>query len=185
MLSITLVERDVRSDDKISHGLRALDEADAAPGVPGCVASGHQETMIAAANSKRLPSVLYTRTRTTRNASLTYGASDVDVARDAARLADKILKGAKAGDLPGRPKVTEESRPDSGCRSGFNLGLIALVRPIETDPLALRLHAPYLIGCTILVASAPLWARARTGSGRVPGAAVSIVSRAQRLDDVE
>jgi cation:H+ antiporter len=41
----------------------------------------------------------------------------------------------------------------------FNLGVIALVRPITTDPLVLRLHAPYLIGCTIVVASTLLWAR--------------------------
>jgi len=42
----------------------------------------------------------------------------------------------------------------------FNLGVIALVRPIAADPLVLRLHAPYLIGCTIVVAVALLWARA-------------------------
>ena len=42
----------------------------------------------------------------------------------------------------------------------FNLGVVALVRPITADPLVLRLHAPYLIGCTIVVASALLWARA-------------------------
>jgi putative ABC transport system substrate-binding protein len=56
--------------------------------------------MIAAANAKRLPSVFYTRTKSTRDALLTYGASDVEVAREAARVVDKILKGANAGDLP-------------------------------------------------------------------------------------
>jgi cation:H+ antiporter len=41
----------------------------------------------------------------------------------------------------------------------FNLGVIALVRPLAADPLVLRLHAPYLIACTVLVASALLKAR--------------------------
>ncbi|MGH7305469.1 MAG: ABC transporter substrate-binding protein [Candidatus Rokuibacteriota bacterium] len=100
VLGITLVERKVRSAEEISRGLKGLDEADALLGIPGGVTSGHHETMIAAANSKRLPSAFYTRTRSTRNALLTYGASDADVARDAARMIDKILKGANAGDLP-------------------------------------------------------------------------------------
>jgi putative ABC transport system substrate-binding protein len=56
--------------------------------------------MIRAANSKRLPSVFQTRTQSTRDALLTYGASDIDLARQAARVLDKILKGANAGDLP-------------------------------------------------------------------------------------
>jgi Ca2+/Na+ antiporter len=33
----------------------------------------------------------------------------------------------------------------------FNLGVIALVRPLEADPLVLRFHAPYLVGCVLLV----------------------------------
>lgn len=45
-----------------------------------------------------------------------------------------------------------------------NLGAIALVRPLSADPLVLRLHAPYLMGCTLLVASGLLWAR-RLGRG--------------------
>jgi cation:H+ antiporter len=49
----------------------------------------------------------------------------------------------------------------------FNLGVIALVRPITVDPLVLRLHAPYLIGCIVVVALALLWARTL---GRVMGA---------------
>lgn len=99
-LGITLVEREVRNAEEITRGLKGLDEADALLGIPGGVPSGHYETMIGAANSKRLPSIFHTRTRSTRDALLTYGASDVDVARQAARVLDKILKGANAGDLP-------------------------------------------------------------------------------------
>jgi putative tryptophan/tyrosine transport system substrate-binding protein len=99
-LGITLVEREVRNAEEITRGLKGLAETDALLGIPGGVTSGHHETMIAAANAKRLPSVFYTRTQSTRDALLTYGASDIDVARQAARLLDKILKGANAGELP-------------------------------------------------------------------------------------
>lgn len=99
-LGITLVEREVRTADDVTSGLKGLNEADALLGIPGGVTSSHHETMIGVANSKRLPSIFYTRTRSTRDALLTYGASDVDVARQAARVLDKILKGANAGDIP-------------------------------------------------------------------------------------
>jgi putative ABC transport system substrate-binding protein len=99
-LGITLVEREVRNAEEITLGLKGLDEADALLGIPGGVTSGYHVTMIGAANSKRLPSIFHTRMRSTRDALLTYGASDVEVARQSARALDKILKGANAGDLP-------------------------------------------------------------------------------------
>ena len=46
----------------------------------------------------------------------------------------------------------------------FNLGIIALLRPLAADPLVLRFHAPFLIGCVVLVACALLSAR-RLGRG--------------------
>lgn len=36
----------------------------------------------------------------------------------------------------------------------FNLGVLAIVRPLIADPLVLRLHAPYLVACTLLVVGA-------------------------------
>jgi len=33
----------------------------------------------------------------------------------------------------------------------FNLGVLAMIRPLTADPLVLRLHAPYLVACTLLV----------------------------------
>lgn len=46
----------------------------------------------------------------------------------------------------------------------FNLGVIALVRPLEADPLILRFHVPYLGACAVVVAGALLVAR-RLGRG--------------------
>jgi cation:H+ antiporter len=46
----------------------------------------------------------------------------------------------------------------------LNLGVISLVRPLAAEPLVLLFHAPYLIGCTILVAVALLSAK-RLGRG--------------------
>jgi cation:H+ antiporter len=47
---------------------------------------------------------------------------------------------------------------------GLNLGLIALARPVTADPLVLRLHAPYLAGCVLIVAVALLRSQ-RVGRG--------------------
>ena len=49
----------------------------------------------------------------------------------------------------------------------LNLGVIALIRPLTADPFVLRFHAPYLVGCTVLVAVALLWAKRL---GRIMGA---------------
>jgi cation:H+ antiporter len=38
----------------------------------------------------------------------------------------------------------------------FNLGVLAMIRPLIADPLVLRLHAPDLVACTLLVAGALL-----------------------------
>jgi len=38
----------------------------------------------------------------------------------------------------------------------FNLGVLAVIRPLIADPLVLRLHAPYLVACALLVAGALL-----------------------------
>jgi putative ABC transport system substrate-binding protein len=99
-LGLTLVEREVRHAEDVTRALKGLDGADALLGIPGGVTSAHYQAIIRAANAHRLPTIFHARTRATRDALLTYGASDVDVARQAARMLDKILKGAKAGDLP-------------------------------------------------------------------------------------
>jgi putative ABC transport system substrate-binding protein len=68
--------------------------------IPGGAAFAAAADVIRAATSRRLPMVAASRREATLGALATYGASDVDAARDAARLVDKILRGARAGDLP-------------------------------------------------------------------------------------
>jgi putative ABC transport system substrate-binding protein len=99
-LGLTLLERDVRSVEDIERGLRALAEADALLGIPGGITSAHYAAMIREATAHRRPAFFHARSQDTNDALLTYGADDVEIARQAARLVDKVLKGANAGDLP-------------------------------------------------------------------------------------
>jgi putative ABC transport system substrate-binding protein len=48
----------------------------------------------------RVPAIFHARIGSTIGALASYGASDAPIAHEAARLVDKILKGAKAADLP-------------------------------------------------------------------------------------
>jgi len=99
-LKIALVERPARSRDEILRGLDALPQVDALLVIPGGLPAGHAEEIIRAAHARRVPTMLHARTTSTREAFASYGTSDVNVARQAARLVDKILKGSRAGDLP-------------------------------------------------------------------------------------
>jgi len=38
----------------------------------------------------------------------------------------------------------------------FNLGVLALIRPLVADPLVLQFYAPYLVACTLLIAGSLL-----------------------------
>jgi putative tryptophan/tyrosine transport system substrate-binding protein len=99
-LEITVLEREARSQEEIRQGLAALDEVDALLGIPGGLTSGFYEEMIRAAHVKRRPTMFHVRTQTTTEALATYGTSDISMAHQAARLVEKILAGAQAGDLP-------------------------------------------------------------------------------------
>jgi len=98
-LGFTLIEVQVRNRQDIGEGMKQLDQADALLGIPGGVTSAHYPSMIQAANAKRRPTVLFTHSSSTQEALLSYGASDVEVARQAARALVKVLQGANAGDL--------------------------------------------------------------------------------------
>ena len=99
-LGLTLVEREARNLDEFRRGMKAMDEADAYLSIPGGFPTGFYDEITRVANAKRLPAIFHARMDSTANALASYGASDVQVAHEAARLIDKILKGTKAGELP-------------------------------------------------------------------------------------
>jgi putative ABC transport system substrate-binding protein len=99
-LGLTLLERATQSAADISRGVDLMGATDAILAIPGGVTSAHYPTIIRAAHAKRLPTFFHSRTGGGAEALASYGASDVNVARETARIVDKILKGEKAGDLP-------------------------------------------------------------------------------------
>ena len=99
-LGLTLVERDVRGREELLRALEALDDADGFLSIPGGFPTGSHSDITRAANARRRPAIFHARMDGTTDALASYGASDTQVAHDAARLVDKIIKGAKAGELP-------------------------------------------------------------------------------------
>lgn len=99
-LGLILVEREARSREELLRGLQSIDEADAYLSVPGGFPTGFHDEVTRVANIKHLPTIFHTRTASTADALASYGANDAQVAHDAARIVDKIAKGAQAGNLP-------------------------------------------------------------------------------------
>ena len=132
-LRIALVEREVRTDEDVVRAMTELDEVDGLLAVPGGVTSSHYAAMIRAANVKRRATVFPAGSDSTRDALLAYGASDSDAAREAARLVDKVLHGANAGDLPvERPtKITLIVNLRTGKTLGLTIPASVLARADE------------------------------------------------------
>ena len=99
-LGLTLVEREAHGLNEFRRGIKALDEADAYLSIPGGFPTGYYDEITRLSNAKRVPAIFHARIGGTADALASYGASDAQVAHDAARLVDKIAKGANAGELP-------------------------------------------------------------------------------------
>jgi len=99
-LGLTLIEREARGPEELLRALETLDDTDAYLSIPGGFPTGSYGKITRAANAKRRPAIFHARMVGTADALASYGASDTQVAHDAARLVDKIIKGAKAGELP-------------------------------------------------------------------------------------
>jgi putative tryptophan/tyrosine transport system substrate-binding protein len=99
-LGLTLVEREAHSRDDMVQGIEALAEVEAFLAIPGGLPTRHYAEIIRAANAKRVPTMFHARTGSTMEALVSYGASEVEMARQLARHVAKILLGVHAGDLP-------------------------------------------------------------------------------------
>jgi putative tryptophan/tyrosine transport system substrate-binding protein len=99
-IGVSLIEREARSREELLRALKAVEESDAYLSIPGGFPSGSYNEITRLINSKRLPTIFHTRMSDTMDALISYGASDKQVAYDSARLVDKIIKGANAGELP-------------------------------------------------------------------------------------
>jgi putative ABC transport system substrate-binding protein len=99
-LGVSLIEREVISPNDVARGLEALGTAQALLNIPGGAPSGAYSDIIRVATERGVPTVFHGRTESTEGALASYGASDITVARQAARLVAKILRGERAGDLP-------------------------------------------------------------------------------------
>jgi putative ABC transport system substrate-binding protein len=99
-LGLTLVEREAHGRDELLRALEMLDQTDAYLSIPGGFPTGSSGDITRASNAKRRPAIFHTLTGSATEVLASYGASDTQVAQDAARLVDKIIKGANAGELP-------------------------------------------------------------------------------------
>jgi putative tryptophan/tyrosine transport system substrate-binding protein len=99
-LAITLIERETRDATDVARLLGAPGEIDAVLAIPGGATSALDLDVIKVANARRIPTFFHARSAGTSDALASYGANDLDVAREAARIIDKVLKGEKAGNLP-------------------------------------------------------------------------------------
>lgn len=99
-LGLTLTEHETRSNADVFRGIESMGAADAVLAIPGGITSAHYPAIIRVANEKRLPTFFHSRAAAAADALASYGASDVNIAREAARLIDKIIKGEQAGELP-------------------------------------------------------------------------------------
>ncbi len=101
-LGVKILPVDARTPDEIEHGFAAMkrERADAViilgdPFFPG---QRRQITELVARN--RLPSMFYFREDVEAGGLMSYGQNITDFYRHAATYVDKILKGAKPGELP-------------------------------------------------------------------------------------
>jgi putative tryptophan/tyrosine transport system substrate-binding protein len=108
-LGLTLVERPVRSQEEAGAVISGLRKGDVdgifAPRVLSLNIPGF---IVSTAVKGAIPTMFQARFFAEQGGLASYGATDSDLGRQAARLVDRILKGAKPADLPVEQPTTFE-----------------------------------------------------------------------------
>lgn len=99
-LGMQLVEIDVESLSRSASAAVRADKLDGLVLIPGGAISTVIESAVKLAAAQRIVSVAWTRNEATRETILSYGVTDTEVARNAARLVVRVLNGQPAGDMP-------------------------------------------------------------------------------------
>jgi len=101
-LKVEVLERPVASVEELRAGLRALrpGEADAFFFVSDAMVNSQQELIIDIARAKSLPIMIPNEGSVAKGALASYGESYYALGRLSAKLVQRVLLGAKPGDLP-------------------------------------------------------------------------------------
>ena len=102
MFGVQIQYLEVQSPNEIepAFGAARRERADAVLVLTSVVTNSNRRHIVEVAAKNRLPAIYYTAEWVEAGGLLTYGASFPDLFRRAATYVDKILKGAKPGDLP-------------------------------------------------------------------------------------
>jgi putative ABC transport system substrate-binding protein len=100
-LTVALIPAPVHSDAEIETAIIAIGRE---PGgglvIPGGFTAVHYALIVSAAVRNNVPAVYPNSTQAREGGLLSYGVDRVDLFRRAATYVDRILRGAKPGDLP-------------------------------------------------------------------------------------
>jgi putative ABC transport system substrate-binding protein len=101
-LAVELIVVEVRDDPEIERAISTLGRE---PGgglivFPDTFNAVHRRTIIALVERYRLPAIYYFRFFAKDGGLMSYGPDEIDLFRRTATYVDRILKGAKPGDLP-------------------------------------------------------------------------------------
>jgi putative ABC transport system substrate-binding protein len=101
-LGLELIERHARSVPEVRSALGALKagEADALFMVADALVASQSQALIDAARSIRMPTMVYESTLANRGALTSYGVDFHEIGRYSANYVQRVLAGARPGDLP-------------------------------------------------------------------------------------